>query len=372
MKNLNLSAVSENLTKDIGSRRRELIDIAKRLGENGLLVRTWGNISVRDGKDHMLISPSGIRYEDMEADNICRVNIRDLSWDGKLKPSSEMLVHAAAYIARPDCEYIVHTHQTYATVASCLGIKDLKIYSDDYDLRIPVADYALPGTARLADNVASCLNRHRGSDFILLSNHGTLCLGESADECVEQSVYMEKACRHYLTDKCRTDLDCGIVKGYDSHMEDGRIVYEDGDVPQRVKRIHEEIYKKRPDVSYIVHNKSEASLIVSRRATVLRPLLDDFAQIIGTGVRIPFNYHGRDGGRLIVSSKVNCVFVPDDGVYCLGDDLEEARAAALIADKACIAQVAASRSGHGKALGLIDCMKMNRNYRKKYAALAKK
>ena len=50
--------------------RQEIIDIGRTLHEQGLLVRTWGNISCRIDKDHILITPSGIQYEDLTPDMI--------------------------------------------------------------------------------------------------------------------------------------------------------------------------------------------------------------------------------------------------------------------------------------------------------------
>ena len=75
--------------------RQEIINIGKQLHDQGLLVRTWGNISCRLDKDRILITPSGIMYEDLTPEMIAEVNLKDLSWEGKCKPSSELLVHVA-------------------------------------------------------------------------------------------------------------------------------------------------------------------------------------------------------------------------------------------------------------------------------------
>ena len=347
--------------------REEIIRVSKELQELGLLVRTWGNISSRVDEDHFLITPSGIRYEDLTPEMIVLVNAGDLSYEGDFLPSSESKVHAAAYKVRKEANFIVHTHQVFASCAGTLGQKKIFSYYEDEDIVIPVAAYALPGTEKLAENVARALRKYKESNGIIMANHGTFCLGKSAREAVYEAEIMETACNNFLVDVCKTDMTHGVEAGYNSHLEDGRIVYDEKDTPERVKLIHEHIYGKRPDVSYIIHNKSEAVLTVSRRANHMKPLLDDFAQLIGVGVKIPSNddelFHN-------IKKNVNVVFSQNDGAYCLGSNEDDAMAVALVLDKGCIAYLAVMRNGEGHYLSLFECLKMNRHYRKSYSKLA--
>ncbi len=347
--------------------REEIIEVSRQLHELGLLVRTWGNISSRVDEDHFLITPSGIRYEDLTPEMISLIRISDLTYEGEYKPSSEFKVHAAAYKVRKDAWFIVHTHQVYASCAGTLGIKKVFSYYEDEDVTIPVAPYALPGTQKLADNVARTLHKYKDANGIIMANHGTLCLGADSKDAVFVAQMMESACNDFLIDVCKTDMVHGVEAGYNSHLEDGKIVYDHKDTPERVKNIHQQIYARRPDISYIVHNKSDAVMTVSRRANHMRPLLDDFAQLIGVSVKIPNNedeiYHN-------IKKKVNVVFSPKDGAYCVGPTQDEAMAVAIVLDKGCIAYTAVMRNGEGHYLSKLECMKMNRHYRKSYSKLA--
>ena len=349
------------------SERQQIIDVSKELHEIGLLVRTWGNISCRVDKDHFLITPSGIRYEDLTPEMIVLVDLNDMSYEGDYKPSSEKLVHAAAYKVRKNSDFIIHTHQVFASCAGTLGIKKVFSYFEDEDVTIPVAPYALPGTQQLADNVARTLNRFKTSNGIIMSNHGTLCLGETFNEAIFEAEMMESACNNFLEDVCKMDIPHGVEEMFSSHLEKGEIVYDVPDTPERVKTIHQQVYSKRHDVKYVIHNKSEAVMMVSRRANHMKPLLDDFAQHIGVSVKIPANegqiYHN-------IKKKVNVLFVPNDGAYCFGSTKDDAEAVAMVLDKGCIAYVAAMRNGEGHYLTYFDCVKMNRNYRKNYSKLA--
>ncbi len=360
-----------NTEQEILEAKEHIIEVSRYLREIGLLVRTWGNISCRVDEKSFLITPSGIKYDDLTPDMIVKVNVEDLSYEGEILPSSEKAVHAACYKVRDDCDFIVHTHQVYASCAGTLGQKKIYSYIEDEDVVIPVATYALPGTDKLAENVMRTLKKYPDSKGIIMANHGTVCLGSNSKEAIYEAMKMETACNNFLIDVCKTDMHHGVEVGFNSHLEGNEIVYDIKDTPNRVKEIHEEIYAKRPDVKYIVHNKSEAVMMISRRANHMRPLLDDFAQLIGYSVRIPSNEHGRDGQSLHnIKKNVNVVFSLNDGAYCVGPTEDEAMAVAIVLDKGCIAHTAVMRNGEGHYLNVWECFKMNRHYRKSYSKLA--
>ena len=226
--------------------RKQIIAVSRELHEIGLLVRTWGNISSRVDDESFLITPSGIRYEDLTPEMIVQVKISDLSYKGDYKPSSESKVHAACYKVRKDCNFIVHTHQVYASCAGTLGIRKITTYYDDTDVMIPVAAYALPGTDKLAQNVSHTLTKYGDSNSIIMANHGTVCLGSNSKEAIYEAESLETACNNFLVDICKTDMHHGVESGYNSYTENGRIVYEQKDTPERVRYVHEHIYAPVP------------------------------------------------------------------------------------------------------------------------------
>ncbi len=352
--------------EEISKLREDISDVALTLLEQKLIVRTWGNISARIDDDHYLITPSGIKYENLTPEMLPIVSIKDGSFEGEYKPSSEYMVHSAVYKARTDAEFIIHTHQTYATCVGALGKSKLKAEHKEKKIIFPVADYALPGTKKLADNVYTAIQKNTDAKSLIMSNHGALSFGRTPDDAINEAFKLEKASKNYIFNICRTEIEFGIEDGYSSYIEDGEIKYIDKDTPERVKIIHKAIYAKRPDIHYIFHNKSEAVMTLSRRANHMKPLLDDFAQIIGTGVRIPTS----PSQKLQIKKKINVVFGYNDGAYCLGANEDEARACAIVLDKGCIAHVAVTRFGVGRFLSYFDCAKMNSNYRKNYSMLA--
>lgn len=154
--------------------RQAVVDVCLRMQQEGLVVGTAGNVSVRIG-DHVVISPSGVPYEEMTAADVC---VRDMSGghvDGDLKPSSEFPLHLAVY-GSTDAQAITHTHAPASTALGLLveEVPTTHYYSAMFGGPVRVAPYALFGTDELASNVAEAL---RGRTGALMGNHGAITVG---------------------------------------------------------------------------------------------------------------------------------------------------------------------------------------------------
>ena len=91
--------------------REIVVEAAKKSNALGLIHGTSGNISMRDDNDEVVaITPSGIEYETMTAEDITLVDLDGNVIEGKYKPSSETPMHTAIMRARPDVRAVVHTH----------------------------------------------------------------------------------------------------------------------------------------------------------------------------------------------------------------------------------------------------------------------
>ena len=129
--------------------REQVLAAARRLVEERLIARTWGNISVRVSETQFLITPSGLAYETLRADQLVLVDIADGSYHGPVKPSSEKGIHAAAYRLRPEAGFVIHTHQYWASVAGVAGTAVTGFIHPLLGKRVPCAAYGLPGTKSL-------------------------------------------------------------------------------------------------------------------------------------------------------------------------------------------------------------------------------
>jgi len=113
MKNLN-SQGNSNQEQALSNLSRELV-------EQGLNKGTSGNCSVRYGKSHFLIIPSGTPVDRITARSFVSMNI-SVVVEGDGIPSSEWRFHRDIYVARSEVNAIVHVHSHFVTAFSCMGI----------------------------------------------------------------------------------------------------------------------------------------------------------------------------------------------------------------------------------------------------------
>lgn len=170
--------------------------VGLRLVETGLVVGTWGNVSVRLG-GKMIVTPSGADYTALTVDDLAVVDLASGQWEGP-KPSSERDLHRAVYVERPEINAVIHVHSPHASTLAAARRELPPILDDVAQLLGPsvrVADYALPGTKRI---VRVTLKALRGRMAALLANHGAVCLGRSLDEALLGCQVLEKGCKAFI------------------------------------------------------------------------------------------------------------------------------------------------------------------------------
>ena len=179
--------------------REGVAAVARRLVSSGLVTGTSGNVSARTPEGDVLITPSGLSYEVMDPESIVLVDLDGGLLEGSLVPSSETPMHTGIYKARQNVEAVVHTHSRYATTLACLGWPIRPVHymltTLGPDGRVPLAPYALYGTEELAGNAVGALGESHKA--CLLQNHGTITVGESAEEAFASSVVLEEMAELY-------------------------------------------------------------------------------------------------------------------------------------------------------------------------------
>ena len=178
--------------------KKLVIEAGLRLLNEGLIVRTWGNISARISDTQFVITPSGRGYTDLTPDDIVVVDIKKCTYEGDIKPSSECGIHADVFAKRPEVNFIIHTHQVYASAVSILG-QDIELSEEEKTFlgeRIPCATYGMSSTPKLRKQVKKCLKKATGCSSMLLRNHGVLCMGTDFENAFEISSVMEQVCKY--------------------------------------------------------------------------------------------------------------------------------------------------------------------------------
>jgi L-fuculose-phosphate aldolase len=173
--------------------REEVVRVSRRMSESGLVVGTAGNVSTRTPDGNVLVTPSGLAYAAMEPEDVVLVDLDGTVVEGSLEPSVETPMHTGIYRVRPETGGIVHTHARYSTTLACLNWEIPPIHymlaALSAEGRVPLARYATYGTGELARNAAEALGSSHAA--CLLSNHGTIAVGESASEAYARTELLE-------------------------------------------------------------------------------------------------------------------------------------------------------------------------------------
>ena len=337
---------------DINEAKRKVIESGLRLQATGLIARTWGNISCRIDPDSFVITPSGKGYEGLSEEDIVKIRLSDESFEGDVKPSSERGVHAALYKLHPNINFIIHTHQLYATAVGVAGeaidgLDDLS--SSVLGPSVPCAKYGLSTTKPLRDNVEAASQENPDSRAILMRNHGAVCMGTDMEDCFLVCETLEELARERFCEitgegtPYRVFLpDSSNGKRYISYRErDGKVF----------------AFLKTPAVKYAATNLNG-----------LPAYIDDMAQLCGPG--IPLLPRG-SGLKRIDShlAKRPAVFIKDRGAICMGENKEEADALAMVLDKNAACAMVVEKTKKGASIPLFTALLENYNYKKSYSKL---
>jgi L-fuculose-phosphate aldolase len=184
--------------ESINEKKEQVIKAGLRLIEEGLVTRTWGNVSVKADENHMLITPSGRKYEDLTTDDIVLMNIHTSEYEGSVKPSSEHKLHSEIYRTRPEINAVIHTHQMNASTCAAARREVPPILDDMAQIigaTVRVAPYALPSTKKIVRLTVKAL---KGRMAALMANHGAVCIGRDLSEAFVVCQVLEKACKAFI------------------------------------------------------------------------------------------------------------------------------------------------------------------------------
>lgn len=178
------------------------------LVKHGLVVLTWGNVSAIDrDKGLMVIKPSGVSYENMQAEDMVVVDIiTKKTVGGKYRPSSDTPTHLYLYEKFPEIGGIVHTHSTYATAWAQSGER-IPAYgtthADAFYGDVPCARAlrkAEVETDYERNTGKVIVETFKGLDYnaipaVLVKNHGPFAWGKTPEKAVENAVTLEEVAK---------------------------------------------------------------------------------------------------------------------------------------------------------------------------------
>jgi len=204
--------------------RQTVCDANLRLLAEGLVIKTWGNVSGIDrARGLIVIKPSGVSYDDMSPDQMVAVSLKTGEVvEGDLRPSSDTPTHLALYRVFEAIAGVVHTHSLYATAWAqarreipALGTT----HADYFYGPIPCTRLMTPAEiegdyeANTGKVIVDCFANLDPARMpaALVANHGPFAWGDSPDDAVDNALYLEHIAR-IASETIRVDPDASPLQ----------------------------------------------------------------------------------------------------------------------------------------------------------------
>lgn len=182
-----------------------LVAAGRRLGARGLISAGEGNLSMRLDADRLLVTPTGLRKDELTTDDLIVVRLgesgpfRSATGQG---PTSDLAIHLAVHAARPELGAVAHAHLPASMALTLAGeVPDPAALPETaYHLpRLPFLPFGEMGSQELADRIASALSETDAAGLrasaVLLERHGAVAVGRDPIQAVDRLELVEVLCR---------------------------------------------------------------------------------------------------------------------------------------------------------------------------------
>jgi len=192
MSNPALSTIAPETRRDLETK---VIEVARGLFDNHLVVSTFGVVSVRIPNTNLvLITPSGFSKARLSKENLIIVDFDSNLVEGKFRPSVETPMHTYIHEHRPDLSTVIHTHSPMACAFAAANVEIPCVSAEQAFYlggRIPIVKrYSLPGTKK-ASELAAILKALETRDAVLLRKHGVVVVGRTPEEGLDTAIVLE-------------------------------------------------------------------------------------------------------------------------------------------------------------------------------------
>lgn len=180
--------------------RSAMVRLGAALYDRGLTPGRTGNLSIRSDRE-IMITPTNACLGRLDPERLAVTSLDGEHLAGD-PPSKELVLHRALYRRHPTCSAVAHLHSTSAVAVSCLpglpsdnALPPITPYFVMRVGRLPLVDYAAPGSVELEALVSRAAERSRA---VLLRNHGSLAAAPSLEGAVDAVEEIEEAARLHL------------------------------------------------------------------------------------------------------------------------------------------------------------------------------
>lgn len=183
------------------SEKEQVIKAGIKLDRYELIALSGGNVSCRVEDDKILVTPSGMVYEDLIADDIILMDLSGKVIEGTRKASVDTKALLYIYNNMPEVNSVIHTHQPYATA--------LGLVQDEFKCNLTTLANATKGSVNVCpfSSAASeqmgieAVENLKGKLAVILKHHGVIAVGDSLKQALYSCIYLEEAAKTYCIAK---------------------------------------------------------------------------------------------------------------------------------------------------------------------------
>lgn len=164
------------------------------------LIYTHISARIPGPEHHFLINPYGMLFEEITASSLVKIDLEGnvLQETPYFINPAGFTIHSAVHAAREDAKFVMHLHsdQGVAVSAQKEGLLPLTQHALIVLPRLAYHDYE--GIALNLDERERLVADIGDKTLMLLRNHGTLAVGDTAANCWVGMFYLERACKQQV------------------------------------------------------------------------------------------------------------------------------------------------------------------------------
>jgi ribulose-5-phosphate 4-epimerase/fuculose-1-phosphate aldolase len=164
------------------------------------LIYTHISARIPGPEHHFLINPYGLLFDEITASSLVKVDLEGnvLQETPYFINPAGFTIHSAIHAAREDARFVMHLHsdQGVAVAAQKEGLLPLSQHALIVLPQLAYHDYE--GIALNLDERERLVADIGDKNLMLLRNHGTLAVGDSAANCWVGMFYLERACKQQI------------------------------------------------------------------------------------------------------------------------------------------------------------------------------
>jgi ribulose-5-phosphate 4-epimerase/fuculose-1-phosphate aldolase len=164
------------------------------------LIYTHISARIPGPEHHFLINPYGLMFDEITASSLVKIDLEGniLQETPYFINPAGFTIHSAIHAAREDAKFVMHLHsdQGVAVAAQKEGLLPLSQHALIVLPHLAYHDYE--GIALNLDERERLVADIGDKTLMLLRNHCTLAVGESAANCWVGMFYLERACKQQV------------------------------------------------------------------------------------------------------------------------------------------------------------------------------